>query len=34
MKLAPIQIIGHPGCGKTTLIIEIIEKLVKKAISH
>ena len=30
MKPAPIQIIGHPGCGKTTLIVEIIEKLVKK----
>ena len=30
MKLAPIQIIGHPGCGKTTLIVEIIEELVKR----
>ena len=32
MKPAPIQIIGHPGCGKTTLIVEIIEKLVKKGL--
>ena len=32
MKPTPIQIIGHSGCGKTTLIVEIIEKLVKKGL--
>ena len=32
MKLAPIHIIGHPGCGKTTLMVEIIEELVKKGL--
>ena len=30
MKKPPLQIIGHPGCGKTTLIVEIIEELVKR----
>ena len=29
----PVQIIGHPGCGKTTLMIEIIEALVDRNIS-
>lgn len=28
----PVQIIGHPGCGKTTLMVEIIEALVQKGI--
>ncbi len=32
MKISPIQIIGHPGCGKTTIIVEIIKGLVKKGI--
>lgn len=32
MKLAPIHIIGHPGCGKTTLMVEIIEELVKRGL--
>lgn len=30
--MKPIQIIGHPGCGKTTLIVEIIKELVKRDI--
>ncbi len=28
----PVQIIGHPGCGKTTLMVEIIEALVERNI--
>jgi molybdopterin-guanine dinucleotide biosynthesis protein B len=33
MKKTPIQIIGHPGSGKTTLIVEIIEELIKKELT-
>ena len=28
--MKPIQIIGQPGCGKTTLIVDIIKELIKK----
>jgi len=28
----PVQIIGHAGCGKTTLIVELIKGMVKKGI--
>ncbi|MFH2060981.1 MAG: molybdopterin-guanine dinucleotide biosynthesis protein B [Pseudomonadota bacterium] len=28
-----IQIVGHPGCGKTTLMVELIEGLIAKGIS-
>ncbi|MCF8113404.1 MAG: molybdopterin-guanine dinucleotide biosynthesis protein B [Desulfotignum sp.] len=28
----PVQIIGHPGCGKTTLMVELIEALVQRDI--
>ncbi len=30
--MKPIQIVGQPGCGKTTLIVDIIKELVKKDI--
>ena len=30
--MKPIQIIGQPGCGKTTLIVDIIKELIKKNI--
>ena len=30
--MKPIHIIGQPGCGKTTLIVEIIKELLKKNI--
>jgi molybdopterin-guanine dinucleotide biosynthesis adapter protein len=28
----PVQIIGHPKCGKTTLMVEVIEALVQKGV--
>ncbi|HSL60811.1 MAG TPA: molybdopterin-guanine dinucleotide biosynthesis protein B [Desulfotignum sp.] len=28
----PVQIIGHPGCGKTTLMVELIDALVEKGV--
>ncbi len=30
--MVPIHIAGHAGCGKTTLIVELVEALVKKDI--
>ncbi len=33
MKKNPVQIIGHPGCGKTTLMVEIIQELVNRQIT-
>jgi len=32
MKMAPIQIIGHAGCGKTTLIVELLAQLTQKGL--
>lgn len=31
--MLPIQITGHAGCGKTTLIVELIKALTKKGVS-
>ncbi len=28
--MTPLQIIGHQGCGKTTIIVEIVEELVRQ----
>ncbi len=28
--MTPLQIVGHPGCGKTTIIVEIVEELVRQ----
>ncbi len=30
--MLPIHIVGHAGCGKTTLIVELVKALVKKNI--
>lgn len=30
--MKPIQIVGQPGCGKTTFIVEIIKELLKRNI--
>ncbi len=30
--MLPIHIIGHAGCGKTTLIVELIRELIKKEV--
>jgi len=30
--MKPIHIIGHAGCGKTTLIVDLIEEMVKRNI--
>ncbi|MCK5100719.1 MAG: molybdopterin-guanine dinucleotide biosynthesis protein MobB, partial [Desulfobacteraceae bacterium] len=30
--MLPIHIVGHAGCGKTTLIVDLIKVLVKKNI--
>jgi molybdopterin-guanine dinucleotide biosynthesis protein MobB len=32
MMTHPVQIIGHPGCGKTTLMVELIKALVQRDI--
>jgi len=31
--MLPIHIVGHAGCGKTTLIVDLIKALIKKEIS-
>ncbi len=31
--MLPIHIAGHAGCGKTTLIVELVEALIKKGMS-
>ena len=31
--MLPIHIIGHAGCGKTTLIVDLIKALIKKEIN-
>ncbi len=31
--MLPIHIVGHAGCGKTTLIVDLVKALVKKGIS-
>ncbi len=31
--MKPIQIIGQPGCGKTTLIVDLIKELTKKNVT-
>ena len=30
--MTPLQIIGHAGCGKTTLIVELTEQLITKGL--
>lgn len=32
MKMAPLQIIGHAGCGKTTLIVDLTGQLILKGL--
>lgn len=32
-KISPVQIIGHPGSGKTTLMVELIEAFTKKGMT-
>jgi len=30
--MTPIHIVGHAGCGKTTLIVDLVKNFVKKNI--
>lgn len=30
--MTPIHIVGHAGCGKTTLIVDLVKNLVNKNI--